>query len=46
MKKIARKTAATKSITRAHDNRLDKFDDPMRRVITTFEKKLSIPFPR
>ena len=33
-------------LIRAHDNRLDKLDDQMRRVITLFEKKLSIPFPR
>ncbi len=29
-----------------HDSRLDKLEDKMRRIITIFEKKLEIPFPR
>ena len=33
-------------VNQLHDARLDKLDDQMRRVITIFEKKLEIPFPR
>lgn len=33
-------------VNQAHDARLDKLDDQMRRVITIFEKKLSISFPK
>jgi phage gp16-like protein len=33
-------------LIRAHDQRLDRLEDQMRRTITLFEKRLSIPFPK